>query len=106
MGFNISNNANVTAADGLSRIMDTEHVVEFVDLLNFWTYSVNMVNGVFAFLLVLTWCLTKSGDRGMWIKARLFNACSMLGSIFIVLAAVIFTTYFDDLVVLKINTGY
>ena len=72
-------------ASDIRQIMETKHVDDFVDTLNFWIYLVNMVNGVIAFLIIVSWLCTKTGDRGTWIKIRLFNACSMLGSIFIVL---------------------
>jgi hypothetical protein len=69
----------------INQILQTKHVNEFVDLLNFWIYAVNIFNGVSAMLIIVSWLLTKTGDRGTWIKIRLLNACSMLGSIFIVL---------------------
>ena len=69
----------------INSIMNTKPVDEFVDLLNFWIYLVNMFNGSASMLIIVAWLFTKTGDRGIWIKIRLFNACSMLGSIFIVL---------------------
>ena len=79
--FKFSDN---TSAFKTSEIMETKHVNEFVDVLNFWIYLVNMINGIVAFLIIVTWLFTKTGNRGTWIKIRLFNTCSMLGSIFIV----------------------
>ena len=69
----------------IQRIIETDRVDQFVDVLNFWIYLVNMLNAVVAFSIVLLWVLTKTGDRATWIKIRLINACSMLGSIFLAL---------------------
>jgi hypothetical protein len=90
----------------VQRILETDRVDQFVDVLNFWIYLVNMFNAVVAFLIILLWFFTKTGDRATWIKLRLINACSMLGSIFLALAAIIFTTYFEDLVTLNPDKGY
>ena len=69
----------------VQRILETDRVDQFVDVLNFWIYLVNMLNAVVAFLIILLWVFTKTGDRATWIKLRLINACSMLGSIFLAL---------------------
>ena len=77
----------------IHQILETKHVNEFVDLLNFWIYVVNILNGVSAMFIIVSWLLTKTGDRGIWIKVRLLNACSMLGSIFIVLGTYMCKSY-------------
>jgi len=89
-----------------SKILDVSPIESFSNKLNFWTYIVNIINGVIAFILVLLWCLTKTGSRQRWTKLRLLSATSMLSSILLTIACVIFTTYFDELVTLKENTGF
>ena len=78
--FSFSDNAS-----NVQEIIETKHVDEFVELLNFWVYLVNIFNAVVAIIIITSWIFTKTGDRSTWIKLRLLNACSMLGSIFIVL---------------------
>lgn len=87
-------------------IFDIDAMAEFASSLNFWTLVVNVANASVAFLIVLTWLCTKTGERGMWMKVRLTSCASLLASIFVVIAAVIFSTYFDDLVVLEQDKGY
>ena len=89
-----------------NKILDVSPIEIFSSKLSFWTYIVNIVNGVIAFLLVLLWCFTKSGSRQRWTKFRLMSAISMLSSILLTIACVIFTTYFDELVKLNENTGF
>ena len=85
----------------VQRILETDRVDQFVDVLNFWIYLVNMLNAVVAFLIILLWFFTKTGDRATWIKLRLINACSMLGSIFLALGI-----YFCNLTTLNGNIYY
>jgi hypothetical protein len=89
-----------------SKILEMSAVQQFSTTLNFYTYMVNIVNGAIAFLIVLLWCFSKSGSRQRWTKLRLMSSSSMLSSILLTIACVIFTTYFDDLVQLKTNSGY
>ena len=95
--------------DGLTvsvEMLDTTAVVAFVDRLNFLCYLVNVGNAVFAFSIVVLWCVTKSGKKVTWMKARLVSSISMLACIFVAIAAVIFSTHFDELVVLRRNLGH
>ena len=89
-----------------SGILEMGDVIEFATKLNFWTYVCNIANGTIAFIIILSWCVTKSGTREAWTKARLFSSTMMLTSILLTIACLIFTTYFDDLVKLKHNSGY
>ena len=89
-----------------SEVLEMSDVLLFANNLNFWTYLCNIVNGVIAFIIILVWCLTKSGTREGWTKVRLFSSTMMLTSILLTIACLIFTTYFDDLVTLKSNSGY
>ena len=73
----------------IQEIIETKYVDEFVELLNFWVYLVNIFNATVAILIIISWIFTKTGDRGTWTKIRLLNACSMLGSIFIVLGTIL-----------------
>ena len=74
---------------------------EFTLNLNYYTYLINIINGAVAFFLVFLWCVTKEGSRAKWTKLRLLISSSMLFSILLTIACVIFTTYFDDLIQLK-----
>jgi len=89
-----------------SKILEMSAVQRFSSTLNFYTYMVNIINGAIAFLIVILWCFSKSGSRQRWTKLRLMSSSSMLSSILLTIACVIFTTYFDDLVQLKTNSGY
>jgi len=89
-----------------SGILEMGDVIEFATKLNFWTYVCNIVNGIIAFLIILAWIITKTGAREAWTKARLLSSTMMLTSILLTIACLIFTTYFDDLVKLKYNSGY
>ena len=82
--FSFSDNSST-----VQEILETRYVDEFVELLNFWVYLVNIFNATVALLIITSWIVTKTGDRGTWIKIRLLNACSMLGSIFIVLGKIL-----------------
>ena len=81
--FSFSDNAS-----NVQEILETRYVDEFVELLNFWVYLVNIFNATVALIIIISWIFTKTGDRSTWIKIRLLNACSMLGSIFIVLGMI------------------
>ena len=81
--FSFSDNAS-----NVQEILETRYVDEFVELLNFWVYLVNIFNATVALIIIMSWIFTKTGDRSTWIKIRLLNACSMLGSIFIVLGMI------------------
>jgi hypothetical protein len=72
-------------------IFSTDQVAIFADSLNFYTFMVNIVNAVIAFIIIILWIFTKTGERSMWMKLRLASCASLLASIFIVLAALIFT---------------
>ena len=87
-------------------IFETERVISFASRLNFYTSLCNRINAVFAFAIVIVWVFSNGGSRRNWIKARLLSAFGMLATIFVVLAALILTTYFDDLVSLKQDTGF
>ena len=89
-----------------NKILDMSPIEEFSSKLNFYTYIVNIANGVASLLLVLLWCFTRTGYRQQWTKLRLLSAVSMLASILLTIACVVFTTYFDELVTLKTNTGF
>ena len=89
-----------------NKILDMSPIETFSSKLNFWTYIVNIANGFGAFALVLLWCFTRTGYRQQWTKLRLLSAVSMLASILLTIACVVFTTYFDELVTLKTNTGF
>ncbi|TRY75294.1 hypothetical protein TCAL_01331 [Tigriopus californicus] len=94
--------------DGVSisvDIFNTDKVAVFADWLNLLTYFVNIINAVLAFLIVITWSFTKTGSRTLWMKVRLLSSVLLLSSIFVVIASVIFSTYFDDLVTLEKNQG-
>ena len=88
------------------KILDVTPIEIFTGKLNFWTYIVNIVNGAVAFAIILLWCCTKSGSRQGWTKLRLASAISMLASILLTIACVVFTTYFDELVTLNSDTGF
>ena len=89
-----------------NKILDMSPIETFSSKLNFWTYIVNIANGSGAFALVLLWCFTRTGNRQQWTKVRLLSGVSMLASILLTIACVVFTTYFDELVTLKTNTGF
>ena len=89
-----------------SAVLELSEVVKFTDSLNFYTYLVNLVNGSVAFAVVAVWAVTRSGSRERWTKIRLASATMMLASLLLTIACVIFTTYFDDLIKLKTNSGY
>eukprot|EP00095_Tigriopus_kingsejongensis_P007184 maker-scaffold3067_size10345-snap-gene-0.2 protein:Tk07184 transcript:maker-scaffold3067_size10345-snap-gene-0.2-mRNA-1 annotation:"predicted protein" len=94
--------------DGISisvDIFNTDKVAVFADRLNFLTYLVNFGNALVSFLIVVSWCFTKTGSRSSWMTARLLSSISLLASIFVVISAVIFSTYFDHLVELEENRG-
>ena len=74
---------------------NTEHVTKFAASLNFYTCCVNVINAVIAFTIVILWIFTKTGTKAGWMKARLVSCALLLASIFVVLAALIFSTYFD-----------
>ena len=76
-------------------IFSAEHVADFADSLNFYTCCVNVINAVIAFTIVILWSCTTTGTKAGWMKARLVSCGLLLASIFVVLAALIFTTYFD-----------
>ena len=61
---------------------------------------VNIVNGTMSIGIVIIWCFTIVGSRSSWMKLRLVSCASLLASIFLVLAAVIFSTFFDQLVII------
>ncbi len=86
-------------------VLDTAMVTAFVHRLNRLTLAVNAANAAFSFLLVLLWCCTTVGSRASWIKIRLLSSASLLASLFVVIATVIFTTYFDELVSLRRDQG-
>ena len=81
-------------------IFNTDQVTEFADSLNFFTCLVNVINAIISFSIVILWTFTTFGARSSWMKARLASCSSLLASIFIVLAAMIFSTFFDQLVIL------
>ena len=89
-----------------SQVLEMSDVLHFATRLNFWTYVCNMVNGAIAFFIIVVWCITKCGTRERWTKIRLLSSTMMLTSILLTIACLIFTTYFDDLVTLKSNSGY
>ena len=94
---------------GLSISMDiftSLHMTNFADSLNFFTCLVNIINAILAFTIVLIWTFTTFGSRIAWMKIRLLSCASFLASIFVVLASMIFTTYFDHLLVLEKNKGF
>lgn len=66
----------------------------------------NVGNAAVAFLLVLAWCFSRTGERGLWMRLRLFSSVSLLAGLFMVIAVAIFTTYFDQLVVLERDKGF
>ncbi|XP_059098796.1 uncharacterized protein LOC131892942 [Tigriopus californicus] len=110
--WNSDNNPLLTLhnkfSDGVSisvDIFNTDKVAVFADWLNLLTYFVNIINAVLAFLIVITWSFTKTGSRTLWMKVRLLSSVLLLSSIFVVIASVIFSTYFDDLVTLEKNQG-
>ena len=82
-----------------------DQVSTFADSLNFWTCMVNIVNGTMSIGIVIFWCFTIVGSRSSWMKLRLVSCASLLASIFLVLAAVIFSTFFDQLVILEKDRG-
>ena len=83
----------------------SDQVSTFADSLNFWTCMVNIVNGTMSIGIVIFWCFTIVGSRSSWMKLRLVSCASLLASIFLVLAAVIFSTFFDQLVILEKDRG-
>ena len=89
-----------------SKVMDMSRINSFTNNLNYYTYLINILNGVVAFTIIIVWCFTKEGSREKWTKLRLFSSTSMLSSILLTIASVIFTTYFDDLIQLKTDSGY
>lgn len=101
--FSTKLSSKVSRSDSLLEMAD---VLEFASNLNFWTYICNIANGAIAFAIILAWCLTKAGSREGWTKLRLLSSTMMLTSILLTIACLIFTTYFDDLVSLRPNTGY
>eukprot|EP00094_Tigriopus_californicus_P001374 TCALIF_01330-PA protein Name:"Protein of unknown function" AED:0.45 eAED:0.45 QI:50/0.5/0.33/0.66/0.5/0.33/3/0/1088 len=110
--WNSDNNPLLTLhnkfSDGVSisvDIFNTDKVADFTYRLNLLTYFVNITNAVLAFLIVITWSFTKTGSRTLWMKVRLLSSVLLLSSIFVVIASVIFSTYFDDLVTLEKNQG-
>ena len=90
----------------ISDIFNTTQMAKFADNLNFYTFWVNIVNSIIAFAIIIIWCATVKGQRSTWMKVRLASCVSFLASTFMVLALLIFCTYFDELVVLKQNAGY
>ena len=107
--FKPSDVANVTTMKKtlkISDIFETKKMANFADNINYYTFWVNIVNSIIAFLIILIWCVTVKGERSTWIKIRLVSCVSFLATIFVVLALLIFCTYFDELVVLKQNTQY
>lgn len=96
-----------TQVDGVGNsVIEMTRLLIFASNLNYWTYICNIVNGVIAFIIILSWCITRTGARESWTKARLFSSTMMLTSILLTIACLIFTTYFDDLVTLKENSGF
>jgi hypothetical protein len=89
-----------------SAVLELSEVLKFTDSLNFYTYLVNLINGAGAFGVVAAWAVTRSGSRERWTRIRLASATMMLASLLLTIACVIFTTYFDDLIKLKSNSGY
>ena len=89
-----------------SKVLDMSPIDKFTNNLNYYTYLINIINGSFAFFIIFLWCFTKEGSRAKWTKLRLLSASSMLSTILLTIACVIFTTYFDDLIQLKRNSGY
>lgn len=67
---------------------------------------VNIANAAVAFMIIIIWSFTTTGPRSSWMKARLASCASMLASIFVVLASIIFSTYFDQLVILEKDKGF
>ena len=104
----VANNTSVNMSKtlNLSDIFETRQMANFGDNLNFYTFWVNIVNSIIAFVIIIIWCVTIKGERSTWMKVRLVSCVSFLGAIFMVLALLIFCTYFDKLVVLKQNTEY
>ena len=95
--------------DGLTvsvKIFATDKVAEFASTLNYLTSSVNIGNAVLSYGIVLLWIFSKTGDRSVWMRARLLSSITLLVGIFVVIAAVIFSTYFDDLVLLQRDQGF
>ena len=96
-----------TQVDGVGNsVLEMTRLLIFASNLNYWTYICNIVNGVIAFIIILSWCITRTGARESWTKARLFSSTMMLTSILLTIACLIFTTYFDDLVTLNADSGY
>ena len=89
-----------------SAVLELSEVLRFTESLNFYTYLVNLINGSAAFAVVAVWTVTRSGGRERWTKIRLASATLMLSTLLLTIACVIFTTYFDDLIQLKSNSGY
>ena len=89
-----------------SKVLDMSPIDRFTENLNYYTYLVNIINGIVAFLIVFIWCITKEGSRAKWTKLRLLSSTSMLSTILLTIACVIFTTYFDGLIQLKQESGY
>ena len=87
-------------------IFSSDQMANFASKLNFYTYLVNIFNATLAFLIVLLWCVTVVGSRSTWMKVRLASSASLLASIFIVFAAMIFSTFFDQLIVLEKDKGF
>ena len=87
-------------------IFDTDQVAYFADSLNFYMFYVNIINSVISFFIIGLWSFTITGERMMWMKLRLASCASLLASTFVVLATMIFSTYFDHLVTLKEDKGY
>ena len=105
----LANYVNVTTMDKtlkISDIFETKKMANFADNIDYYIFWVNIVNSIIAFLIILIWCVTVKGERSTWIKLRLVSCVSFLATIFVVLALLIFCTYFDKLVVLKQNTKY
>ena len=99
-------NVNMSKTLNLSDIFETKQMANFADNLNFYTFWVNIVNSIIAFVIIIIWCVTVKGEKSTWMKVRLASCVSFLAAIFMVLALLIFCTYFDKLVVLKQNTEY
>ena len=102
----ILNNKFKTGINISMEVFSTDQVEIFADSLNYFTCMVNIFNAVVSFSIVFIWFFTTFGSRAAWMKARLVSCASLLASIFIVLAAMIFGTFFDQLVVLHGDKGY
>ncbi len=87
-------------------IFDTSAVASFAARLNLSTLIVNSASAALSFATVLIWCCTVSGSKSGWTRVRLSTSILLLAGIFVAIASIIFSTYFDELVVLHGGNNY